>query len=87
MLPAEAPAPAQFADDGTRLLAIISLAYPIYYMVVSWVISVRYWLKKARRSPALAPAEGSGPWGPENEFVLKIAESDVEPGLVAATMP
>jgi phosphatidylcholine synthase len=68
MLPAEAPAPRQFADDGTRLLAMVSLAYPFYYMVVSWVISVKYWLKKGRRkkeeqgssSPALAPAEGSG---------------------------
>src|SRR5262249_34709628 len=66
MLPAEAPALGQFADDSTRFLALIPLAYPVYYMVVSWVISVRYWLRKARRrkeepgstGPSLAPADG-----------------------------
>jgi phosphatidylcholine synthase len=68
MLPAETPGAGQFADDGTRLLAMLSLAYPVYYMAVSWLISVKYWLRKARRQQdergssgaSLASAQGSG---------------------------
>jgi phosphatidylcholine synthase len=35
-----------FTDPSTRRLALISLAYPVYYLGVSWWISWRYWQKK-----------------------------------------
>jgi phosphatidylcholine synthase len=31
----------QYADDTTRLLCLASAAYPVYYLVASWVISMR----------------------------------------------
>ncbi len=35
-------------DAATRALALASLAYPAYYLVMSWVISARHWAKKTR---------------------------------------
>jgi phosphatidylcholine synthase len=60
MLPAHKPAEDQFADDRTRWLALVSLTYPLYYIVVSWVISVRYWLARARKKAALPAGVGNG---------------------------
>jgi phosphatidylcholine synthase len=60
MLPAHKPAERQFADDNVRWLALVSLAYPLYYIVVSWVISVRYWLAGARKKAAWPAAGGNG---------------------------
>lgn len=44
----EAVAPLSVVDEGTRQLAIISLYFPIYYMAVSWLISLRIWRRKRR---------------------------------------
>lgn len=33
----------------TRLLTLISLVFPVYYLVMSWAISVRLWRKRRRR--------------------------------------
>jgi phosphatidylcholine synthase len=35
-----------YADDTTRLLCLVSAAYPVYYLVVSWIISVRALTRK-----------------------------------------
>jgi phosphatidylcholine synthase len=37
-------------DRVTLILAWISLIYPIFYLGVSWVISVDYWRKRAKRT-------------------------------------
>jgi phosphatidylcholine synthase len=39
----------QNADDTTRLLALVSLAFPIYYLVVSWYVTVKIHRRKRRR--------------------------------------
>jgi phosphatidylcholine synthase len=36
-------------DDSTPRLALLSLFFPAWYMAASWIISVRYWLRKRRR--------------------------------------
>jgi phosphatidylcholine synthase len=42
-------APGNAAGDGTaRTLALVSLFYPAYYMIVSWVISIRIWLNPGK---------------------------------------
>lgn len=33
----------QMADDSTRQLALISLLFPLYYMVLSWTITLKFW--------------------------------------------
>ncbi len=38
-----------YADDTTRLLCLVSLAYPAYYLLVSWAISVRIFVRAWRR--------------------------------------
>jgi phosphatidylcholine synthase len=43
-LPAEAG-----PDSPSRRLAQVSLFFPAYYMVASWVISLRFWKRKRRR--------------------------------------
>ena len=43
----------RFADETTRLLALGSLAFPVYYLAVSWAISVRMGVR-ARRQARLA---------------------------------
>lgn len=40
------PLPNPVTDDRTRGLALVSLAFPIYYMVASWTISLKFWCKK-----------------------------------------
>ena len=37
-------------DETTRLVAWISLAYPVFYLGVSWAISVTHWRKRARNA-------------------------------------
>jgi phosphatidylcholine synthase len=39
-LPDEPP-PGRTADAATRLMALISTAFPLYYLAVSWILSVR----------------------------------------------
>jgi phosphatidylcholine synthase len=36
------------ADETTRWLIVISLLFPLYYMVVSWAVSVRLWRRRRR---------------------------------------
>jgi phosphatidylcholine synthase len=48
------------ADNPTRRLALASLYFPIYYMVASWFISLRFWRRRLRRlretvQPAMSP--------------------------------
>jgi phosphatidylcholine synthase len=49
-LPSERLSPASPPDNPTRRLALVSLFFPAWYMAVSWIISVRWWRKKRRRS-------------------------------------
>jgi phosphatidylcholine synthase len=42
-------------DSETRRLALLSLYFPIWYMVVSWIVSLRIWQKR-RRSPDVRTA-------------------------------
>jgi phosphatidylcholine synthase len=35
-------------DNGLRLLALLSLVFPAYYLSASWALSVGYWRKKRR---------------------------------------
>jgi phosphatidylcholine synthase len=49
------PLPNPVTDPFTIELALASLSFPIYYMVASWVISVRIW-RKRRRTRQMAPA-------------------------------
>ncbi len=43
-------------DEPTRGLAIVSLFFPAYYFVASWVVSVRMWIQeKARRAASEGP--------------------------------
>jgi hypothetical protein len=37
------------ADPDTRLLTLLSLVYPAYYLLVSWGISLKVWRKKRRK--------------------------------------
>jgi phosphatidylcholine synthase len=36
-------------NDATRPLAVLSLFFPAWYLMASWIISVRYWRRKRRR--------------------------------------
>jgi phosphatidylcholine synthase len=38
-------------DDTTRVLGVVSLFYPAFYMTASWVITVRHWRARNRRDP------------------------------------
>jgi phosphatidylcholine synthase len=46
-------------DQITLDLALLSLFYPLFYLTISWTISVKYWLRK-RRS-ASPKTEGTDP--------------------------
>jgi phosphatidylcholine synthase len=48
-LPAEGLSPDSAGDPDTRRLTIVSLFFPVYYMVASWVISLRIWRRRRRR--------------------------------------
>jgi phosphatidylcholine synthase len=51
-----APGPGSFSDGGlVRVLILVSLFFPVYYMVASWVISWQLWRGRRRR-----PTEPSG---------------------------
>ncbi len=43
------PGGQELGDGRTRLLTLISLVFPVYYLVASWVISLRLWRKRRRR--------------------------------------
>jgi phosphatidylcholine synthase len=45
------------SDDSIRWLIVASLLFPIYYLVVSWTVSVRLWLRQ-RRERRLRRPEG-----------------------------
>ena len=36
------------ADEATRWLIVFSLLFPVYYLVVSWAVSVRLWQRRRR---------------------------------------
>jgi phosphatidylcholine synthase len=36
-------------NESTRPLTLLSLFFPIWYLAVSWIISVRFWRRKRRR--------------------------------------
>jgi phosphatidylcholine synthase len=38
--------PTEGFDPKTRLLALISLFFPVYYLAASWVVSVRFWSRR-----------------------------------------
>jgi phosphatidylcholine synthase len=51
--------PAERLDEGnvdglTRVLALASFVFPAYYLVVSWIISVRIWHRARRQASILA---------------------------------
>jgi phosphatidylcholine synthase len=46
------------ADEATRWLIVFSLLFPVYYLVVSWAVSVRLWHRR-RRERRLRTRSGS----------------------------
>jgi hypothetical protein len=50
LLPAEALTPASAVIPEVRHLALASLFFPIYYMAASWLVSLKLWRRKRRRS-------------------------------------
>ncbi len=38
-----------FAGSTSQQLTSLSLFYPVYYLVVSWALSVRFWMKRPRK--------------------------------------
>ncbi len=49
-MPAEPFASESPADSPTRRLTVLSLIFPAWYMGASWIISIRFWRKKRRRT-------------------------------------
>jgi phosphatidylcholine synthase len=47
-MPSDPPLAAGPVDITTRWLSILSLFFPAWYMIASWVVSVRFWRKKRR---------------------------------------
>jgi phosphatidylcholine synthase len=45
------------SDPKTRLLAVLSLFFPVYYFVASWVVSVRLWRRRRATASAARPIE------------------------------
>jgi phosphatidylcholine synthase len=54
LLPAEARSPDVAPDMTTRRLALLSLFFPLYYLLASWIISLRFW-RRRRRARRLLP--------------------------------
>jgi phosphatidylcholine synthase len=48
LLPTTLPGPGT-ADGPARQLALASLYFPVYYLVASWVVSLRIWRRRARK--------------------------------------
>jgi phosphatidylcholine synthase len=46
------PSPVPLSNDRTRWAAAVSLFFPVYYLVASWVVTLRFWL---RRRPGPRP--------------------------------
>lgn len=40
-----------FGDDNSRLLLLISLGFPAYYLLMSWMLTLRLWRRGRRRIP------------------------------------
>jgi len=70
----ESPPPGQTADDFTRLLTVISLWFPLFYLGVSWTISVRI-VYRARRQAALQAQHSRGEADGTAEPVHRIDSS------------
>jgi phosphatidylcholine synthase len=43
------PEPGETADGWTRTLTWVSLAFPVYYLLVSWTITARHWSRHRPR--------------------------------------
>src|SRR5262245_21020617 len=52
------PVDGSVADDPTRWLIGASLLFPLYYLIVSWAVSVRLW-RRRRRERRLRAGSGS----------------------------
>jgi phosphatidylcholine synthase len=46
------PLPNPVTDEMTMTLTLVSFAFPVYYLVASWAISVRIWRARKRREAA-----------------------------------
>jgi phosphatidylcholine synthase len=44
------------ADDTTCILTLVSLFFPVFYLGMSWLVSVRLW-KKARKAQVRGPSD------------------------------
>lgn len=47
------------ADDMTRLMTMVSLIFPAYYLGMSWAINVRYWRKRSRHPGGVESLESA----------------------------
>ena len=56
-LPAEVPGPDYPPDHPARVLAVLSLYFPVWYMAASWLVSWRIW-RKRRLARRVRPALG-----------------------------
>jgi len=53
--------PIPFGAEHTRRLTLVSLVFPMYYLVASWVISLRIWRRRKRVRQELCEAVPSSP--------------------------
>jgi phosphatidylcholine synthase len=56
LMPDTPPTAGWDGPDGFHLLVILSLLFPVYYLLASWTISFRIWRKKAAREAAASRA-------------------------------
>jgi len=64
----DVPPEGRHADDMTCILTVISLFFPVYYLGMSWLVSLRLWNKTHK---SLAP-------NASNEFVAFVAKDESE---------
>jgi phosphatidylcholine synthase len=38
-------------DQGTYCIALLSLFFPLYYLATSWMLSLRFWLRRQHDHP------------------------------------
>lgn len=50
------PLPNPVVDERVRVLTWVSLAFPVYYMAASWIITLKYWGKKTKKRTAMVNA-------------------------------
>jgi phosphatidylcholine synthase len=53
-LPATGGGPNELGTSAARELALLSLYFPLYYMIASWVVSMRIWRRRRRARAAEA---------------------------------